>query len=382
MTISRPCYCSRDDVKRAVDIKGGVVDDERVDRAIADGAEDIEGAMKRQFFPWDGLKIFNWPNFQYADPWSLYLERWDCCALTQLLSPGNTGGQAGTPIPLYQVLLEPVNRERGFPFTRIELDRSTVAAWGIAPTPQHSIWGYGTWGFTADADNLGDLAASIGTGDTTFALTSGAGWGAGDVLIIGYGRGTAPYPNYLGTAGAIAPYVGERVIVVDKTAAATGLTQSGQGCTSDSSSDIMLTTTGTGTLYPGEVLQLDAERMLVESVTAGIAVVRRGWDGTLLSTHSAATVYALRQATVLRGELGTAAAAAASGVAVYRHRPPQMIRDLNIAIAEDQVAQESSGYSRTVGTEDAAMPASGISLAAKMNRAKRRFGRQQRKGTI
>lgn len=382
MAISRPCYCSRDECMRSIDMKDGAISTANVDRAIAAAADDIDGAMKRQFYPWDGVKFFDWPNYQYAYPWRLWFGRQDCCALSLLQSPGNTGGTGGVPIPLYQVLLRPVNRERGFPYTYVELDRSTVAAWGIGPTPQNSIWATGTWGFTADADDIGTLAASIGSSDPTITVSDGSQTGAGDVLIVGYGRGSAPYPTYPGTAGDLAPYLGERVIVTDKTAAATGLTQSGDGCGTQYNGDDQLTTTGTGTLNPGEVIQLDGEQMLVESVTAGIATVQRAWNGTVLATHTAAAVYAMRQLSVLRGELGTAAASATEGTAVYRHRPPQLIRDLNIAVAADQVMQELSGYARTVGAGDAQMAASGISLPAKWNRAKRRFGRQARIGAI
>lgn len=381
MAISRPCYCSRDEVMRSIDIKDALTSVESVDRAIASAADDIEGKMRRQFYPWDGTKFFDWPNYQYAYPWRLWFERWDCVALTQLLSPGNTGGQTGTPLPLWQVQLRPVNRERGFPFTHVELDRSTNAAWGIAPTPQNSIWATGTWGFTADADDIGTLASSIGTGDATITVSNGANCGAGDLLIVGYGRGAAPYPTYLGTAGAIAPYLGERIIVVDKGAAATGLTQA-TGCTTASSADNQLTTTGTGNLNAGEVIQLDGELMLVTGINAGVVSVVRGWSGTIPEAHTAAPVYAMRLLSVLRGELGTTAAAATSGTAVYRHRPPQLIRDLNIAVAADQVMQEVSGYSRTVGTGESQMRASGFALADKWARATRRFGQQSRIGAI
>ncbi len=383
MTIARPCYCSRDDVMRAQDIKSSVLSIPAVDRAIASAADDIEGAMKRRFYPIDTIRFFDWPNYQYAYPWRFWFGKDDCCALTLLQSPGPVGGVGGVSIPLNQVLLRNKNADPGFPFTYMELDRSTVAAWGIGPTPQHSIWGTGTWGFTADADNIGALAAGIGTGDATITLTNGALCGAGDLLIIGYGRGTAPYPLYPGTAGGVQPYLGERVIVTDKAAAATGLTLSGTGCTSESSADDQLATTGTGSLNVGEVLQIDGERMLVESITGGVASVQRAWDGTALNTHTTgATVYAYRQLSVLRGACGTTAAAANSATAVYRHRPPQLIRDLSIAIAGDQVLQELSGYSRTVGSDQAVMRATGFALADKWERAKRRYGRQQRIGAI
>ena len=383
MTISRTCYCNRDDVMRAQDIKSSVLATAAVDRAIASASEDIEGAMHRRFYPIDATLFFDWPNYQYASPWRYWLGKHDCVSLTQLQSPGNSGGTGGVSIPLNQVFLRTSNPDPGFPFTHLELDRSTNAAWGIAATPQLSIWATGTWSFTADADNIGALASSILAADSTITLTNGALCGAGDLLIIGYARGTAPFPTFLGTAGAIAPYLGERVIVTDKSAVTTGLTLFGTGCTSESSADDQLSTTGTGSLSVGEVLQIDGERMLVESITGGVASVQRAWDGTALNTHTAGTtVYAYRQLSVLRGQCGTTAAAATSATAVYRHRPPQLIRDLAIALAEDQALQELSGYSRTVGSDQAVMRASGFALEDKVNRAKRRFGRQQRIGAI
>lgn len=383
MAITRPCYSNRDDVMRAPDFKESVITVPQVDRALQDAAENIESQLHRIFYPFDATLFLDWPNYLYEEPWKISLGRHDLVALTQLQSPGNTGGSGGVAIPLWQVMLEPVNRRRGFPFTRIELDRSTVAAFGAAPTPQHSVWPTGTWGFTADADPAGSTVGSITSSGTTVTVTDGSQLGAGDVAILGYGRGAAPFPAYPGTAGAIAPYVGERVIVQDKATAATGLTQAGGGCTAISNADNVLATTGSGTLNPGEVLLLDAERMLIKEITpAGTAVVERAWDGTVLATHSGATVYAYRALTVVRGELGTTASAWNSATAIYRHRPPQTIRDLSIAEAVNQVLQETSGYARTVGAADAAMPAPGVALADKWDEAITAFGRKARIGAI
>lgn len=374
--IRRPCYCSRDEAMRALDFKDGVLAVPQVDRALESAADDIEGALHRQFYPWDGVHYFNWPNHQYAEPWRLWLDRHDLQCLTALQSPGGVG------IPLWQVFLEPVNRWRGWCYTHIELDRSTVAAWGIGPTPQHAIWPVGTWGFTADADQAAVLAADIDASDTTVTISDGSRCGAGDVLIIGYGRGTAPFPAYPGTAGAIQPYLGERIIVQDKGPADAGLTLSGAGCTTATNSDTALTVTG-GSLNAGEVVLVDQELMLVERVVAGVATVARGWAGSILSTHTTgADAYPDRQLTVMRGELGTTAAAATTATSVHRHRVPPLVRDLAIAITVDQVLQEPSGYSRTVGAGEAQMRATGYALANKWNDVVRRYGRTARKGTI
>ncbi len=377
MTISRPCLCNRDEVKRALDFEGmTAISDNRIDRALCTVADTVEGQMHRVFYPLDTSRYFDWPNYDYRAPWTLDFYEWDLICATSVQSP------AGTPIPLYQLFLEPVNRKPGWPFEALQIDRSTNAAWGIGPTPQHSILIAGTWGFTVATDPAGTLAASVADTDTTITVSDSSLSGPGDVLILGPATAAAPFPAYPGTAGAVGPPTGERVLVTGRAAAATGLTQSGAGCSTASSADIILATTGTGTLNAGEVILLDAERMLVQEITSAGAVVKRAWDGTDLATHSAATVDAYRLLSVLRGQLGTTAIAWSSGAAVGRLRVPSLIRDLSIAECLNQVLQETSGYARTVGQGETAMPAPGIGLAEKWDEARTTYGRKARMRSI
>lgn len=357
--ISRPCYCNRSDVKRALDLEVTAVDDARIDRALMSVSETIEGQLHRYFYPLDQTQFLSWPNYQYAAPWRFWFDEsggHDLWVMTQLQSP------QGTSIPLNEVFLEPANRKPGWPFTYMELDRSTTATWGSASTPQHSIWATGTWGWYGPQP-AGTLAASVGTTDGSVTVTDGSQADAGDLLILDPGTATAPFPTYLGTAGALGALTGERVIVTGKTTAATGLTQSGSGCSTASASDNALATTGAGSLNTGEVLLLDQEQMLITNITAGVATVKRAWNGTVLATHSAATVYAYRTLSVLRGQLGTTAASHSSGAAVSKHFPPGLIRDLAIAEALNRIMQETSAYARTVGSGENAMPAPGAGLA-------------------
>lgn len=376
--ITRVCYANRGDVKRALDLEVTAVDDARIDRALQSVAETVDGLAHRYFYPVDATCYLDWPNFQYAYPWRFWFDQpgyHDLQVLTQLQSP------SGTAIPLNQVFLEPVNRKQGWPFTRMELDRSTTAAWGGAQTPQHSILATGTWGWY-NAQSIGTLAASIGTTDTTITVSDGSQADAGDLLILDPGTGAAPFPGSPGTAGALGALTGERVIVTGKSTATTGLTQSGAGCSTASSADNALATTGSGSLNVGEVLLLGTEQMLVTDMTNSVATVKRAWNGTVLATHSSATVYAYRQLTVLRGQLGTAAASHSNAAAVSRHYAPGLIRDLNIAEALNRILQETSGYARTVGGGDAAMPAPGAGLADLWDEAETVFGRKGRSRAI
>jgi hypothetical protein len=380
MSISRVAYCNRLEVQRAVDFKDGTLTSAQIDRALQSAAEVIEGHLHRVYYPYDATKYFDWPNYQSAAPWRFWLDQHDVLALTSLSSP------SGTAIPLSRVFLEPVNnagRLPPMPYTRIELDRSTAAAWGAGPTPQHSIVATGTWGFGADTDPGGALAASCLAGDTTLTVTDSSVIGVGDLIIIGYGRGAAPFPAYPGTAGAVQPYTGERVIISGQAMTATGLTVSGSGCTTVSAADNILATSGAGTLNTGEAVQVDGEQMLLTGTTSGGFTVQRAWNGSVLASHSTgAGISAPRLLTVLRGQLGTTAAGWSNATAVSRHRPPGVIRDLAIAETVNRVLQETSGYAREVGEGENARPAPGMSLADLWDEAETVRGRKNRQRVI
>jgi hypothetical protein len=380
MTVTTPAYCSREDAQQSIDFTDGITTtiQAKTDRAIQDAARNIEGHLHRLFYPQDITKWWDWPNYQRADPWRLWLDRNDLLCLTSFSS-------GGIAIPLNTCFLRPANPRPGFPYTSIELDRSSGSTFGGgSATPQNAIQGTGTWGFTADADPAGTLAAAVATaGQATITVSDASQMGVGDLLIIGYGRGTPAFPgDTLGHAGTIAPYLGERVLVSDRSAVDTGLAQSGSGCSTGLNSDNALAVTGTGTLNQGEVILLDQEQMLILSVVAGVAMVQREWNGTQLQTHESAEIYAYRSLSVLRGFLGTTAVTWPMGEAVWKHRVPSPVRDLAIAESANRTLQEGAGYSRTVGSGEGAMPASGAALADLWDEVVTEYGRKVRSRVI
>jgi hypothetical protein len=379
VTIWRPALCNRYEAQRSVDFKPGVDVNDALDRALMSAAEDIEGGLGRVFYPSDDTRYWDWPNQggsgggQYADPWRLWFDENDLVAMTALVA-------GGVSITLDKLFLRPWDNPRKFRpyFTYVEIDRSTSASFGNQQqTPQQAIGITGTWGYGADADPAGTLAADVGLADATVTASDGSKAGPGDLVILGYGRGPVPFPGSDPHAGAIAPYAGERCLVTDVSAVATGLTQSGSGCTTDQDNDQQLQWTGTGALNPGEVITLDSEDMYVEKITGSVATVRRAFNGSTLASHSGAVVYAWRQWQVLRAQLGTTASTYDSGAAVVRHRVPQLVRDLAIGVSEDQVMQEGAGYARVAGTGDNAVPMTVpvSALGSKWMAARRRHGR-------
>lgn len=379
MAVYEMAYCSREEVQAGIDFTDGITTSvqQKTDRAMVSAARNIEQHLHRLFYPVDTTKFWDWPNFQYAYPWRVWADWNDLLVLTSFQS-------GGVNIPLGNLFLRPANRKPGFPFRSIELDRSSGSTFGgNASTPQNAISGTGTWGFTADADPAGQLAAGISAGQGTITVSDASQAGVGNMLIIGYGRGSVPDPSdTLGHASSIAPYVGERVLVSDRSAITTGLTQSGTGCTTDSSADVALSWTGAGTVNQGEILLLDSEQMLVLGVTGSAASVQRAFNGTPLQAHAGVTIYAYRSLTVQRGFAGTAAASWNSGAAVYRHRVPAVVRDLAIAESQNRTLQETSGYARTVGAADNAAPAPGVALADLWDEARTAYGRKARKSVV
>lgn len=63
MSVSTPCYCSREDVQASIDFTDGITTSvqQKTDRAIQDAARNIEGNLHRLFYPYDSTKFWDWP---------------------------------------------------------------------------------------------------------------------------------------------------------------------------------------------------------------------------------------------------------------------------------------------------------------------------------
>lgn len=65
MIITRPCYSTREQIRRALDVKQAAYNDEQIDRANESAADAVELLCQRNFYPHDGTRQFDWPNYQY-----------------------------------------------------------------------------------------------------------------------------------------------------------------------------------------------------------------------------------------------------------------------------------------------------------------------------
>lgn len=329
-------YCTREDVKSALDSPETARSNAQVDREIEAASRSIESLMDRRFYPWTGTRYFNWPDHGYGSPDTLFLGADELISVTTLTTDGTT-------VVAGDYFLEPVNE--GPPYNRIEIDRDSdpAAEFITGDTNQRTIVITGLFGYTADSAPAGALAAAVSsTTATTLTVTDSSLIGVGQLIRVD----------------------DERMNVTGKAMLDTGVNIDAGDSLTAAAADVSITmSTATGAPAVGEVILIGSERMLVVDLAGLVLTVKRAWDGSVLAPHAgSADIYAPRTLTVERGVLGTTAATHLTAAAVTKHVVPGLIRQLCIAEALTALLQEGSGYARVVGSGDSQREASGRGL--------------------
>lgn len=347
-------YCTREDVSGALDVKSTARDNDQIDREIEAASRGVEQLLHRFFAPTLDTRYKNWPNNQMGQSWTLWLDD------DELISDesATTVVSGGVTLASSQFFLEPqANPSKGRPFNRIEINLAGPAAFSSGSTFQRSIAISGLFGYSDDAITVGTTVGTFLIGDTIVNLVDQR-VGVGTVLKIG----------------------SERVICTDR-----GMTDAGRvlaGDLSASAADSLVLTDG-ATIYPGEVLLVDSEQMLVTDTAGDNLVVKRAWSGTTLASHNtSASIYAQRAFTVQRGALGTVPAEHDAGSVWTAWVVPGPVRQLCIAEVLNTFGQEQSGYARTVGSGDSARNASGGGIEDARMTAYNACGRKARSRAV
>jgi hypothetical protein len=340
-------YATREDVKRATDTRETARNNQQVDRAIASATDSIEtDQLHRVFYPEVAARAFDWPS---------HVDREDGARTVAL---GRDELIACTEIRVAGVLVDPAHytllaagQSGDGPYTAVELDATVTLPDGVAGRRAVEITGvYGYWD---REDPAGALAAAVADTITT-AVTDSAAVGVGHLLKVG----------------------AERMIVSGRSMVDTGQNLAGNVTSTESARVVPV---GSGAAFvEGEVVMVDAEKMLITEIAGNTLIVKRAWDGSALAEHATgADVYAPRRLAVARGALGTIAATHAQGAAVTTHRIPDLVRQLCIGEALVAVAQENTGYGRKVGSGDAERDAAGAGLEDLRTRAYAAHGRRR-----
>jgi len=262
---------------------------------------------------------------------------------------------AGTAIAAADYFLEPANS--GPPYSRVEIDLGSAAAFSAGDTHQRAIAILGEYGYRADVERVGALTAQLAADENASASVS---WDTGDIGV-----------------GDVLKIDNEWMIITARSMVDT--TQNlGTSLTADKENVTVAVSNGSAFVADTVVL-IDSERMLVVDVAGNNLTVKRAWDGTVLAAHSSGVdVFTLTGAALDRAELGTTLAVHNSAAVVYRLLIPGPIKTLCIAEAINQLQQETSGYGRTVGAGDNERDAAGAGLEGLRASVRKDYGRRSR----
>lgn len=319
MAITRACYATREQVRRALDVQKSAYQDAIIDRKLQAASGSVDRLCMRKFYPLQTTYNWDWPNYQYAYPWRLWLDQRELAGPPSSLVVGSFLPQP-IVIPTGEYLLLP---QDGPPYTSIQLRRDTNASFGYNTTPQWDIQITGPFGYWISTEPAGSLAAAVAT--TTQ-----------NSVQIG--------PSSLIDAGSTLVVGSERMLVTDSQYISTGI-DTVSGGTSASAADNTIAVPDASQFSVQEVILIDSEWMLIQYILGNKLIVKRAYAGSVLATHAAGTlIYAKRQLSVKRGFLGTTAATYASDEQVSVDVYPDLIPDLTIAEAVVTLIQEPQGY--------------------------------------
>lgn len=339
-------YASVEDIKDALDILETARAESQIRRVLHSATDSVEGLLKRRFYPETRTQLFDWYSELGATdlPWTLWLDSNEVISVSELNSDG--------VISASDYYLKP---DDGPPYTRIELKASTSASFSVGTADQSSVSVAGVFGYSDEQEAAGALFDPVNSSATTIDVTDGSLVGIGNLLKIGTERMVVTGRSFKDIT---------ETITADVSSASTTTIPVGSG----------------GDFNEDELILIGGERMLITDIAGNNLVVKRGWDGSTLESHSSgATVYVSRTLTVVRAALGSTAAAHTDGDSVTRLAVPPLIRDLTIAEAMAQLLQERTAYARTIGKGDQESEVRGVGLADLRDRAVKAYGLRKTK---
>jgi hypothetical protein len=348
--MATPWYATREEIKAELDVKETARSNAKIDRALADATETVEGLTHRVFYPVQDTRKFDWPPRSGATPWILRLDANELISVTSLTSGSVT-------IAPGDYLLRRADDKAEPPYTRIEINLGSNASFSGGRTYQQDIILTGLFGYRNDETAAGTLAAQVASPSATTITVDGpasAALGIGSLLRID----------------------NERMIVTGRSMLDTG---QGFGDSMTAANNDVGVGAANGSAYAvGEVILRDSERMLIVDIAGNLLTVTRAWDGTVLAAHTDSAIYAPRVLTVVRGALGTTAATHNNAASVYRWDAPGSVRQLCVAEALTDLLQGRSGYARTAGSGENEREASGRGLKDLRDRVYTSHGRKAR----
>jgi hypothetical protein len=309
--ITTPVYCCREDVTGSMDVAATARYGVQIDREIQASSRGIDKLMRRVFYPTLATRTFDWLDHQYSLSWRLWLDKNELAAAPTLVTSGGVDITSG-------VMARP---DDGPPYNRLEIDLSTNASFSATSTYQRAVSVTGLFGYGVDETPGGTISALSSTTQTTATVSDGALVGVGSMIRVD----------------------SERMIVTGKSMVNTGQTSA---TILPAAANSVMVQASNGTLFDtNDVIMIDGEKMRVDEIAGNQLVVKRAWDGSVLTAHDAnAAIYCGRQVTLARGQLGTTAATHAVDATVNVYAVPSLIHTLCVAETMITLGGERSGY--------------------------------------
>lgn len=350
-------YATRGQIKDALEVSHTVRFNRLIASVMSAATDAVHGLLHRRFYPERKTVTFDYPNYQYAYPWQLWLGSNQLISIETITSGGVTIDASDRFLRRSDDIDEP-------PYDLIEIDLSSAAVFTGGSTHQRNVSVLGLFGYKDTDTSIasGALGGNINSSVTTLVINPSNGVYTVDVgsLIL------------IGT---------ERMIVTDRRMSDTG--QNLQSNMDDHQNDTVVDVTDGSAFAVGESIALGAERMRIVDIIGNNLTVDRAQDGTVLTAQTAPVdVYAERTFTVSRGVLGSTAAAHSTSDLVYAHEFPGLVNQLCIAEAVVMLEQQSAGYARVVGSGANARESAGQGLADLRALAAQTYGRVSRSAAI
>lgn len=339
-------YTTREAVRRAGAIQSTLWDSV-IDAEIEAASREIDKLTGRRFIPVTATRRYSWPAPAPRAAWLLMLDD-DLLSVTTLTKDDDTA----TAIAAADYFLEPGND--GPPYTWIEIDLSSAAYFSSLNTHQRAIRVTGSWGYSNDTASAGSVSSGLASDATATSLvcSDASKVDVGDTLLC----------------------ESEQLFVSERATADT--TADLNDTLTAAVSDVTITVTNGALVSAGEVILVDSERMLVQSIAGNDLTVQRAYEGTALAAHSSGTsVFAFRTLTVTRGVNGTTAATHANSTALSKYQPPADVRQLCRALALQRLALNQGGWMGVLGSGENSIEVRGQALLALVERVKRHYRR-------
>jgi hypothetical protein len=321
-------YCTREQVQAALAQADTYRTNARIDAAIRTGAQQVEAATHRRFYP---TTCTRYPEQRCVTGPVLWLD----ADYLEMISVSSFTVDGVELVEDTDFFLRP---DDGPPYTSLKLINTSSA--GFSSDDRGMVLA-GEQGASNTTRAAGSLAGSITSSATILTVSDSSLVGVGDLLTIGT----------------------ERINVVGKTFTTSVTTL---GANADASAATRSITVADGTLlHEGEFIQTGAERMFIERIAGNVLTVRRAELGSQLSAHSTSdVVYAPRLLLVERGATGSTAASHSDAATILANDPPALVKEAALAYALVDLEQSKSAYGRVVGAGDNQMEAAGRGLDA------------------